>query len=449
MVSNKRQKTEEGARPTASTARPPPPPYGSRQYWEDRYRKHHSNDETTTTTTIEDSSIVVIQKDEDPPAYDDGAILFHEWYFTYEELRPLLLPIIFGGTRIDPNNITNEPIDDEQKVESDDKSVPSEKRNDSSKQSLKISLIDKKGNSVEDSDNDANDKDDISADEKNDDDAEEEEQEADEWVEVEDGQSSDGEDDSDEMVEREGLGQYGPISIIEIGCGDVPLGAVLAEELNNLQRQTSSPAGCIVKRIVCLDYSQTVISMLQEKQKEQSKKQMEDTPTLDRRHDVQLEYKTADARSLDYPDSSFQLVLEKGTLDAMLSDKETGAASSKLIVKQCARILSIGGYFVLISHLNAHAENGRQWLHELVIPGLRSGDSNASWEIEVHGEEDSGLIGKDDDEKDVDEENEQKEESDGNTSTDSPGPAVYIIRKLPPKPDGDEDLTVPLRLFSY
>ena len=432
-------------------------------------RKHDSTNSTNTNTTttnnnetatIEDTSIVAVQNNDPPPEYDDGAILFHEWYFTYEELRPLLLPIIFGGTCINPddNNTANDvpPVEEEEHAENGKTShVQTESNTFTAKNVPATNATQTSTTTHENDDKDAQENDgDEAGDGK-------EGADDDDWIEVEDGQSAEDDvgDADDELVEREGLGLYGPISIIEIGCGDVPLGVALAEELNELQRQTGSPAGCVVKRIVCLDYSQTVISMLQKKHQEQSKGKLGATPLLDRRNDVQLEFQTADARTLNYPDGSFQLVLEKGTLDAMLSDKETGAASSTLIVKQCARILCIGGYFVLISHLNAHAENGRQWLDELVIPGLRAGHSKASWEIEVHGEEDSGLLkGADDDDDDDDDEGEKgggndengnKEESDGNTSTDSPGPAVYIIRKLPPKPEGNEDSTIPLRLFSY
>ena len=58
---------------------------------------------------------------------------------------------------------------------------------------------------------------------------------------------------------------------------------------------------------------------------------------------VTVEYEVADARKLPYDDESFELLIEKGTLDAMLSDTKDGAENSRLIVGECARVLASGG----------------------------------------------------------------------------------------------------------
>jgi hypothetical protein len=91
---------------------------------------------------------------------------------------------------------------------------------------------------------------------------------------------------------------------------------------------------------------------------------------------------------------------------------------------------------VIVSHLNAHTEIGMEWLDDIVVPGLRKGSPKCDWEIEVHGNE----------EEPVDEES-------GETASEGPGPAVYIIHKKPPQPNGsfteDDPPAISLKFLSY
>ena len=155
-------------------------------------------------------------------------------------------------------------------------------------------------------------------------------------------------------------------------------------------------------------------------------------------------YEVGDARDLSYKNESFEIILEKGTLDAMLSDSD-GVSNCRKIVAECARLLTIGGYFVIISHLNAHVESGLEWLNNVVVPGLRStaaaGNNDFEWLIEVHGS---------DVEIPSDDEDEEKE-------IESPGPAVYFIEKVglakqedtKTRSDDQQKPTIPLKFFSY
>jgi SAM-dependent methyltransferase len=141
---------------------------------------------------------------------------------------------------------------------------------------------------------------------------------------------------------------------------------------------------------------------------------------------VPLDFTVADARHLPYANESFELILEKGTLDAMLSENNQQAMDDcALIVSECARVLKTGGYFMIISHLNAHTPQGMEWLQNVVFQGLQrqklnsssddddDGDDQtttttaaASWEMEVHGND--PAVGEDG----------------------TPCPAVYIMHKL-------------------
>ena len=80
---------------------------------------------------------------------------------------------------------------------------------------------------------------------------------------------------------------------------------------------------------------------------------------------------------------------------------------------------------MIVSHLNAHAQKGLQWLDDIVVPGLRKGiesneHSSCKWNIEVHGNDADVPSDKDDDENDGDDSMEEQ----------SHGPAVYVIQKL-------------------
>ena len=162
--------------------------------------------------------------------------------------------------------------------------------------------------------------------------------------------------------------------------------------------------------------------------------------------DVTLEFATVDARKLPYPSAQFALVLEKGTLDAILSDPVDGTNDCVAVVAEAARVLIPGGCLVLVSHLNAHTPHGLRWLEQVVFAGLQQQQVNVmtttttmttSWEIEVHGNDDD----------------DEKEEN----PSDEPGssPTVYIIHKkvIDPKasssPRNNSTSTIPVKFFTY
>ncbi len=71
---------------------------------------------------------------------------------------------------------------------------------------------------------------------------------------------------------------------------------------------------------------------------------------------------------------------------------------------------------MIISHLNAHTDEGMQWFNTIVVPGLRIGSVSTTWSIEVHG----GVV------PEISEDDNNAEED---MSIGYPGPAVYIIHK--------------------
>ena len=131
---------------------------------------------------------------------------------------------------------------------------------------------------------------------------------------------------------------------------------------------------------------------------------------------------------------------------------------------------------MIVSHMNAHTEPGIEWCNEVLIGGLRASGAHGSWEIEVHGSDgcDECATDEDDDEDDNEEgdnegrTNNYDEATVGTRSGDkrtekaseklvsdadgppsgSPGPAVYIVRKLPTRKNSSDE-TVPLKFFTY
>eukprot|EP00977_Amphora_coffeiformis_P016453 scaffold5108_cov172-Amphora_coffeaeformis.AAC.2 len=416
-------KQEGGGEPEAKRRKSDaaPPAYGSQEYWENRYQRQFDaadpakGGESTTETSP-----------------------YHEWYYSYADLRPLIVPLLLGG-RNDLQNILKKVEEETNEVEEEDveEDDDEEEEVDIGEGNDEIQLCDsenansdanKEEEALQDDSHgksgraDRSDKDSSGGEDDDDDDD-------DEFVEVDGDDDDDGEEEEDAVV-REGLSKKGPVSVLEVGCGDVPLGAGLALELKDLEESTEGCAATVVKQILCTDYSPTVVTTMKSKYKKFEKSEIRPPESADIGN-VPLNFAVADARKLEYANGCFELILEKGTLDAMLSDKEEGTQNCVQIIRECARVLSVDGYIVLVSHLNAHTEPGLQWLSDVVFEGLRGGDPSASWYIEVHGnaeiQVDSSL-----------------------PPSGSPGPAVYVIRKKRRAPNEPvDDAAIPIKFFSY
>ena len=284
-----------------------PPPYGSHEYWEERYKKLKESKKASVDDDEED--------DPDP---------FHAWYFNYEELAPILLPLILGDESND-NNGSEEEGNGNEDVE--------EANVDEQEQDMDAP---KNGATTEDQEDPG---------EEN----VEQEEDAGNAEEAENGETGDDagdeyeevviEDDDEDAPIRIGLAKNGPISILEVGCGDVPLGRDLAKGVADLEDVAGIEVTNIVSKVVCTDYSKCVIDTLQEEQQQKSKL----LP-------VPLSYEVVDARQMPYDNESFELLIEKGTLDAMLSDREKGTQNCQSIVAECARVLTVGGKMFVMSH---------------------------------------------------------------------------------------------------
>lgn len=441
----------------------PAPPYGSQSYWELRYQSHEKlrkRDDTNVgkgsnetmdkiefsdkKSTVVNDSDSKIESKETTTRNQEGELIIitpaeHAWYFTYEELAPLLIPLILGEeaqTDDDDEEIEEmeyeedyDNVDDEVEVEDDAVEAVAE----------------------EEINHDLN--------------------------------VNDRNEEKDEISLNENKKIYDEKdrkSLLEIGCGDVPLGLDLANEKDlfvvpqsklSVESETEKNANDmsnILSRIVCCDYSETCIQYLKDKY---STKESDCTTT-------QVEYIVQDARDLPYKDEEFDIICDKGTLDAMLSDKVEGIGNCVKIVAEVGRVLARNGIFFVVSHLNANAMKGLKWLDDVVVPGLQRVDENADWLIECHASD--ACVETDDDNKaienrDVDVDSIDKEDTEvtnvrdrGTDNEDDEieddtnyGPAVYVIRKnvccekketnnlSSRKKNNADKKTIPLKFFTY
>lgn len=286
-----RKRHREGDREETSSL----PAYGSQQYWEDRYKR-------LQTKSVKEDSKNAAEDEPDP---------FHAWYFNYEELAPLILPLIVGDMSLDDpheadQSSRGDKVNEESSTSLDAKSSE-ETNNNTPNNDTGIGKVDDSGSVDEDCSED-----DLS----------------------EGGSEEILEDEEDGPPTRVGLAKDGPIEILEVGCGDVPIGRDIIFGIKELEKSEQRiHADKILKSVTCIDYSDSVIEAM--KAKQVSHRDMEPS--------IPLEFTRADARKLPYSNERFHFVFEKGTMDAMLSDSKMGNENCRSIVAEMARVLAMGG----------------------------------------------------------------------------------------------------------
>ncbi|KAI9306242.1 S-adenosyl-L-methionine-dependent methyltransferase [Cunninghamella echinulata] len=120
-------------------------------------------------------------------------------------------------------------------------------------------------------------------------------------------------------------------SILMLGCGNSTLGEDMYKDG--------------YKNITNIDYSETVIKNMQERCK--------DMP--------EMKWLEMDIRDLKFDNESFDVVIDKGTMDALMCDKgDVWDPSEELVrevkaeVDEVQRVLKVGGVFIYITFGQAH-----------------------------------------------------------------------------------------------
>ncbi|XP_036690357.1 eEF1A lysine and N-terminal methyltransferase isoform X3 [Balaenoptera musculus] len=114
--------------------------------------------------------------------------------------------------------------------------------------------------------------------------------------------------------------------VLVIGCGN----SELSEQLYDVGYQD----------IVNIDISEVVIKQMKER-------------NASRR--PQMSFLKMDMTQMEFPDASFQVVLDKGTLDAVLTDEEEKTLQQvDRMLAEVGRVLQVGGRYLCISLAQAH-----------------------------------------------------------------------------------------------
>ncbi|KAM4714144.1 citrate synthase-lysine N-methyltransferase CSKMT, mitochondrial isoform 2-T2 [Anableps anableps] len=121
-----------------------------------------------------------------------------------------------------------------------------------------------------------------------------------------------------------------PVQVLDMGCGTSALGP-------SIYRDSALPV-----RVTCADISAVAVRLMQEHVQAEAV----------RPHNVssQIEFLELDCTQLDrhYGPGSLDLIVDKGTTDALLRSKE-GAEKAALVLKQCLKVLRSSGSLLQFS----------------------------------------------------------------------------------------------------
>jgi ubiquinone/menaquinone biosynthesis C-methylase UbiE len=107
--------------------------------------------------------------------------------------------------------------------------------------------------------------------------------------------------------------------ILMLGCGN----ALLSEDMYKNGYEN----------IYNIDISSVVIDQMKERNKDM----------------VNMKYEVMDALNMQYPDNTFDAVIDKSTIDAILCGDESYLNTARMM-KEVQRVLKVGGYYVVISY---------------------------------------------------------------------------------------------------
>lgn len=120
---------------------------------------------------------------------------------------------------------------------------------------------------------------------------------------------------------------YAAPQVLVVGCGN-----------SELSEQMYDVGMC--EDIVNIDISDAVIRQMQEHSGSTRPK---------------MSYLLMDMLQMDFPDAHFQVVLDKGTLDALLTDEEEATiAKVDQMFAEISRVLQVGGRYLCVSLAQAH-----------------------------------------------------------------------------------------------
>ena len=174
---------------------------------------------------------------------------------------------------------------------------------------------------------------------------------------------------------------FGLMKILEIGCGNKPL----IESFHNLKDE-SGKSYFLKDQLYGVDFSDNCIKLLNNAQKGNEK----------------INYISMDARHLIYNDESFELIIDKGTMDAMLSEKQRkkGIENATQMISEMIRVLSSScGTIMIISHIEYDSEEYELFVQDILSPLLLEEKRGVYWKLDIHSVERKAEEGEEDNEE--------------------------------------------------
>jgi len=97
-----------------------------------------------------------------------------------------------------------------------------------------------------------------------------------------------------------------------------------------------------------------------------------------------IEFVTGDGRNAPFPDSSFDVIIDKGTIDALLCAKND---ASTHLASDAARLVKLGGRYLICSHHQPDLEelHSDPWL-SIILEAVLSNhhDRYTAWHLDIH-----------------------------------------------------------------
>ena len=154
---------------------------------------------------------------------------------------------------------------------------------------------------------------------------------------------------------------------LEIGCGDSPLLTDFCSAKGGQSRSES-------RRLHGIDIAGNVIEHLKSRQAKH---------TLS-----ELKFSCMDATRLEFSEKCFDLVIDKGTVDALMCEKdETKMAQvMRRLIGETLRVMKANGAILLVSHMQPDSELFSQFISSCMVPALEahSMSHSRSWSVESH-----------------------------------------------------------------
>ena len=121
-----------------------------------------------------------------------------------------------------------------------------------------------------------------------------------------------------------------PFRLLDLGCGMSDFALKLHKSIN------------FKSEIHCLDFVPSAVNTL-------CGQNLENTYKSDHLHLSKMLFTVADAQYLPYTSHLFDVLVDKGTTDAVLKDSQTGTAMATRIIGEALRVLKPGGHMLQLT----------------------------------------------------------------------------------------------------